>query len=41
MVGTETLLVAMYEESEWVKDFFEAYLDMCVAHFDRIRVAGY
>jgi uroporphyrinogen decarboxylase len=41
MVGTETLLVAMYEEPEWVRDIFETYLDMCIAHFDRIWDAGY
>ena len=41
MAGTETLLVAMYEEPEWVRDIFETYLDMCIAHFDRIWDAGY
>ena len=41
MVGTETLLIAMYEEPEWVVDMFNTYLDSCIAHFDRIWDAGY
>jgi uroporphyrinogen decarboxylase len=41
MVGTETLLIAMIEEPEWVKDMFNTYLDMCIAHFDMIWDAGY
>ena len=41
MVGTETLLIAMYEEPEWVRDMFDTYLDMCIAHFDKIWDAGY
>ena len=41
MVGTETLLIAMYEEPEWCKDMFETYLDRCIAHFDKIWDAGY
>ena len=41
MVGTETLLIAMYEEPEWVVDMFNTYLDSCIALFDRIWDAGY
>lgn len=41
MVGTETLLVAMYEEPEWCMDMFNTYLDRCIALFDRIWDAGY
>jgi uroporphyrinogen decarboxylase len=41
MVGTETLLMAMVEEPEWVQDMFNHYLDMCIAHFDMIWDAGY
>lgn len=41
MVGTETLLIAMYEEPEWVMDMFNTYLDRCIALFDRVWDAGY
>ncbi len=41
MVGTETLLVAMMEEPEWVKDMFNHYLDMSIAQFDMMWDAGY
>ncbi len=41
MVGTDTLLIAMYEEPEWVMDMFETYLDRCIALFDRVWDAGY
>ena len=41
MVGTETLLIAMYEEPEWCVDMFNTYLDRCIALFDRIWDAGY
>ncbi|NLM78689.1 MAG: hypothetical protein GX173_11495 [Ruminococcaceae bacterium] len=41
MVGTETLLIAMIEEPEMVKDMFHHYLDQCIAHFDMIWDAGY
>ena len=40
-VGTETLLIAMYEEPEWARDMFETYLDSCIALFDRVWDAGY
>ena len=41
MVGTETLLVALIEEPEWVTDMFETYLDSCITLFDIIWDAGY
>ena len=41
MVGTETLLIALYEEPEWCVDMFNTYLDQCIAHFDKIWDAGY
>lgn len=41
MVGTQTLLIAMIEEPDWVQDMFNHYLDMCIAHFDMIWDAGY
>lgn len=41
MVGTETLLIAMLENPEWVKDMIGTYLDSCIALFDRIWNAGY
>lgn len=41
MVGTETMLIAMAEEPEWVMDMFNTYLDMCIAQFDMLWDAGY
>lgn len=41
MVGTETLLIAMIENPEWVKDMIGTYLDSCIALFDQIWDAGY
>jgi len=41
MAGTETILIAMHEEPEWVVDMFNTYLDRCIALFDRIWNAGY
>ena len=41
MVGTETLLVAMYEEPDWVMDMFDTYLNLDLACFDKILAAGY
>ncbi len=41
MVGTETLLVAMYEEPEWVMDMFDTFLSLDIELFDRIWDAGY
>jgi len=41
LVGTETLLVAMLEEPEWVMDIFDTYLSSCETLFDKIWDAGY
>ncbi|MDR1892487.1 MAG: hypothetical protein LBQ48_05725 [Oscillospiraceae bacterium] len=41
MAGTETILVALIEEPEWVRDMFSVYLEQCMAHFDMIWDAGY
>ena len=41
MAGTETVLCAMLEDPEWVKDMFNTYLDMCIAQFEMIWDAGY
>lgn len=41
MAGTETILVAMYEEPEWVVDMFNTYLDSCIGLFDKVWDAGY
>lgn len=41
MSGTETILIAMMEDPDWVKDMFNTYLDMCIAQFDMIWDAGY
>ena len=41
MAGTETVLIAMLEEPEWVRDMFNTYLDSCMALFGRIWDAGY
>lgn len=41
MMGTENLLIAMYEEPEMVMDMFNTYLDRCIAHFEMIWDAGY
>ena len=40
-VGTETLLIAMYEEPEWCRDMFETYLDSCIGLFQKVWDAGY
>ena len=41
MIGTENLLVAMYEEPEWVKDVFDTYLKSSLDLCQRILDAGY
>ena len=41
MAGTETLLIALLEEPEWVKDMFDTYLSRCIACFDAVWDAGY
>ena len=40
MAGTETALVAMVEDPDWVRDMFDTYLDSCIALFGRIWDAG-
>lgn len=34
MVGTETLLMALIEQPEWVKDMFDTYLTRCIQYFE-------
>ena len=41
MVGTETLLIALLEEPDWVRDMFDTYLNASIACFDAIWDAGY
>ncbi len=41
MVGTETLLIALIENPEWVQDMFNTYLESCMTLFDQIWDAGY
>ena len=41
MMGTETCLVAMMEEPEFVKDVIDTYLDRCEKLCERIWNAGY
>jgi uroporphyrinogen decarboxylase len=41
MVGTETLLMAMYDEPDWVKDMFDTYLSIDIAIADRLWAEGY
>ena len=41
MSGTETILVAMYEDPDWVVDIFNTYLDSCIALFQKVWDAGY
>ena len=41
MAGTETILCALLEEPEWVKDMFGHYLDMCIDLFQQVWDAGY
>lgn len=40
-VGTETMLIAMAEEPEWVMDLFDTYLRQSMAHMQMIWDAGY
>ena len=40
-VGTETLLIAMMEEPEWVTDMFDTYLNSSIDLMDQIWDAGY
>ena len=41
MIGTETMLIAMLEEPEWVEDMFHTMLDANIALFDMIWDKGY
>jgi len=41
LVGTEDLLIAMYEEPEWVTDMFDTYLTVSLDLAQRILDAGY
>lgn len=41
MTGTETLLIALVENPDWVRDMIQTYLDRCIALFDMIWDAGY
>ncbi len=41
MVGTETLLIAMYEDPDWVEDMFDTFLSLDIQLFDKIWDAGY
>ncbi len=41
MAGTETVLMAMLEEPEWVMDMFETELDLSIALLERVWDAGY
>ncbi len=41
MIGTENLLIGMYEEPEWVTDVFETYLNTSLTLAQKILDAGY
>jgi len=41
MVGTETLLVAMADNPDWVRDMLDTLCDLALALFDRVWDAGY
>ncbi len=41
MVGTENVLIGMYEEPEWITDMFETYLNTSLDLCQRILDAGY
>ena len=41
MVGTETLLIAMMEEPEWVSEMFNLFLDNSIAFLDMLWNEGY
>ena len=41
MAGTETVLCAMYEEPEWVRDMFDTYLAIDIEMADRMYAKGY
>ncbi len=41
VTGTETVLVALLEEPEWMSDMFNYFLDMCIMHFEKVLEKGY
>ena len=41
MSGTETILIALIEDPDWVRDMINTYLDSCIALFDMVWDAGY
>jgi uroporphyrinogen decarboxylase len=41
MSGTETILVALVEEPEWVTDIINTYLDACIEYFDALWAQGF
>ena len=41
MVGTETVLMAMYDDPEWLKDMFETYLTVSLNQCQKMLDAGY
>ncbi|MDR0657294.1 MAG: hypothetical protein LBG22_13355 [Treponema sp.] len=41
MAGTDTILIAMLEDPEWVKDMFKTYLDTTIGLFEIVWDAGY
>ncbi len=40
-VGTENVLVGMYEDPDWIRDIFDHYLNTQIALFDKILARGY
>ena len=41
LTGTDNMLIAMYEEPEWVEDIFDTYLTTSLEYSQRILDAGY
>jgi uroporphyrinogen decarboxylase len=41
MAGFETIIFALMEQPEWVKDMFKTYLDTAIALFDMVWDEGY
>jgi uroporphyrinogen decarboxylase len=41
MAGFETVIIAMIENPEWIKDMIRTYLDASIAYYDLIWDAGY
>ena len=41
LTGTENMLIAMYEEPDWVADIFDTYLTTALAQAQKILDAGY